>query len=125
MTVPPDAQAHIAALTELLREENRLLAKGDVHAIAGLLPRKQALVSAINAWRHTGADGREDLAAAIGTFLEQAARNSTLLEAAIQTQREIVTLLTSLPTRQDGYDAGGGYRKGGPVAALGGVVSSV
>jgi len=127
---PSSVRAQIDALGQLLQQENALLMQGDVHGVAALLPRKRTLVAAVEGeFAATNPDEAQAFSAHVREVLDHALLNRSLLGAAIETHKEIVTLLITLPGRQDGYDAAGQYRRGGvfrvPGSAGGGLGAPV
>ena len=87
------ADAAVAELITLLESENLALERMDVASVVASLGRKRALVEEIVA-RSTARAAKTALNATVGKRLASAVRrNSTLLDAAIHGQREVMKIL--------------------------------
>jgi flagellar biosynthesis/type III secretory pathway chaperone len=83
------------SLDGLLEAEREALLQGDLGRLKGLLPDKEALISALNAHSHTNLSTLEDLDA-------KARRNQVLLEGALDGIREVSTRMAALQKMRDG-----------------------
>ena len=105
MTQEP-TQTTFEELDSLLEAERTALLKGDLEALAEMLPRKEALIEALNN------ETVEDLPAlqALGARVE---RNQLLLNGALEGIREVAARMASLRRMRSGLETYGsdGVRK--------------